>query len=706
MCTLQKNKANKRKIFLCSLFFLPFFLANFVKADSIAEDFESLSKKVQEIINSFMESSFELRMGYEYRGGHLSPDAQSKLFKLSATAAGKLEKIIEKQQSLKNRIENYTGDDWDDRYGETGLWRRLATELYSTILSKCEIDFYLAGCLEQPQQNKTLKDILSKIDLANQMYDSKYLHLLKAKTSGQLSKTEPGYKLPAKKEFNSLKVHSDDTGAIAFRAELEEIKFFGPADAGQLKRLTRELSQSEYATDIKLILSLAFVRRQYEPDCFEQIVHIWPQTERFLGRMILSDISQQIAEGQNLQSITLFEAELAVLEAWKEDKGIPSYLAEHQRFQTPLILYIAGVTSTQTPVKSVEFLIKASSLPNSKRLKISPKQIAKQAARLSYNLFKANSIDCELTLKTFEYYREISKPKTDEELEYLYAVVLKDCGQITKAEEMLIKTVREDTENEKIRIKSIGLYCRLLIESDGKDSAEKILEVLTETDLIADANLNVFKSNALWRLGKPEESLKSFLLAIEDGRCQWADEGMGLLSEVIDRIDAYKEKDSFAQTMANCEKIAEFCLGCLGGPEPSLYLAEVIIFAENRAKYSVVDRLLAELEKIAGEATDLNLLRCQARFAGAEGKFNRAAGLWAKLRQIHKRQRDVTNKPGWKWWRAKYYELYYFSKTVKARRAGIFHTIEVLETSYSNIPSFWSKKLSLLKRDLADSIDN
>jgi len=137
-----------------------------------------------------------------------------------------------------------------------------------------------------------------------------------------------------------------------------------------------------------------------------------------------------------------------------------------------------------------------------------------------------------------------------------------------------------------------------------------------------------------------------------------------------------------------------------------LYLAEVIIFAENRAKYPVVGRLLAELEKIAGEATDLDLLRCQARFAGVEGKFNRAAGLWAKLRQIHKRQRDVTNKPGWKWWRAKYYELYYFSKAEKTRRAGIFHTIEVLETSYSDIPSFWSKKLSLLKRDLADSIDS
>ena len=743
------NKVNNGKIFLFILFFLLSVLVNSVTAYPTAEDIESLRQEAKLTTDSFFASSFELRMKYEYKGGHLNSNDKEKLFKLAEKAGDKLKVVIEKQQNLKNRIENYEGDDWDEKYGATGLWRKLARELFTSTLHKCEIDFYLAVCLEQPRQNKSLKDLLSKIDPANQMYDSKYLHLLKAKTLALLSKTDSAYVPLAKKEFKALKIRSDGTGAIAFKSGLEEIKFSSPADAGHLKRLTGDLARSEYSTDIELILQLAFVRRQYEADCFEHVVHIWPQTEKVLGEILLSEFSQQIANKQQLPSITVFEAELAAAEAWKraeEYKETLSYLAEHEKFQTPLILYIAGIASTETPSKSIELLMKASTLRQlhqSDKLVISAEQIAKQAAQFAYNSFKANSIECGLVLNAFEHYNNISKGNTDKEIEYLYAVVLKDCGKPAKADEMLGKIAAETgdwqnramldliiqgtsqsdmneerrsdlqgqlsnlisgTQDTDIRIEAIGIYCQLLIESNEKESVEKILDILTETDLLADTSLNVFKSKALWRMGKLEESLKSFVLAIEGDNCRWADNGLALLSEIIDRIDIYEENGNFAGIMVNCEKIAEFCRACLGGRQSSLYLAEVIIFAKNRRKSPAAQKLLTQLGQGLVDTVDLDLLRCQGRLAAAEGKFNKAAQLWANLRQIHKSQANITNGLGWKWWRAKYYELYYYAKAAKTQRAGIFHTIEVLQNSYSDIPSFWAKKLGLLKSELANSI--
>jgi hypothetical protein len=58
----------------------------------------------------------------------------------------------------------------------------------------------------------------------------------------------------------------------------------------------------------------------------------------------------------------------------------------------------------------------------------------------------------------------------------------------------------------------------------------------------------------------------------------------------------------------------------------------------------------------------------------------------------------MINEQNWRWWRAKFFELYCWSKMAGTKKEDLLHTIEILENSYTNIPNLWSEKLNGLKQ--------
>ena len=75
-------------------------------------------------------------MQYEYSGKFLTQEDKENLRKLAKRASDDLHTIAENLQKLKQQIEDYQGEDWDERYGVTGLWQKLSIDLYATKLSK------------------------------------------------------------------------------------------------------------------------------------------------------------------------------------------------------------------------------------------------------------------------------------------------------------------------------------------------------------------------------------------------------------------------------------------------------------------------------------------------------------------------------------------------------------------------------------------
>ena len=740
------------------LFIAFFFLhppASSANAIPTADDINILAEKARLTADTFMQESFELRMKYEYSGRFLQQDDKENLHKLAKRASDGLQAIANAQKELKNKIEDYEGDDWDDRYGSTGLWRKLSGDFYVTTLTKCEIDFYLALSSQQLQRNKISQDILAQIDSLNQIHKTAYSHFLKAKILTLLAQTDPAYKPLAKKEFDWLSGRSDMSHSTVFRIAIERIKLPGETEPNELDKLAEAIVKSDCSDDIELVLSLAFLQRRLnQPKAFEKTVYLWPQTENFLGSLVLSDLSRRIEQQQSSEQVTVFEAELAVQTAWKNEtkdyKILLGRLSNTEKFQTPLILYVTAATFAESsPTKAVNLLIKASrlqQLQKSEKLDIEPYKIAGQAAQFAYNLFVQDPGHRSLALEAFDNYSTIANEKMDAELQYVYSIILHRDGQAEKSKKILQKLAQkplgywssrakldlieqtieqkqeesqsipnelliklnnfisecseQDKESNQLRIEAITIYCRLLLESKEKGSAQKVLNILAEAETARDPNLNVFKSKALRQLGRLDESAESLLRAIDPNDRRQIYEAGGLLTKIVGEIDRLQvQTDNFVKMMRDSEKIARFYYDCLDNEEAGLLLAEISIFAavEDKDKLSAVEQILNSFST-SNKADEVDLLRCRARLLTEQGKFEEAAESWAQICEIRKNESPSETRRSWKWWRAKFYELDCWAKCPQTQNASVLHIIEVLENSFHDIPPLWAEKLSSLKQ--------
>jgi hypothetical protein len=758
-CTL-KTIAFLHIVFFFS--YLPLLSADEIPA---AEEINGLAEKTLQTIDTFMQKSLRLRMAYEYSGKFLNSRDKEKLHILVKTAGDKLLAISDSQRKIKQQIEDYQGDDWDDRYGSTGLWRKLATDLYLTNEYKCRIDFYLALTAPQPQKNIILHKILTQTDPQNTTYLSPESQLLRAEIYSLLSMTDPNYKPLATRELDLLMERSDMRHSTVFKIGIERIKLFGPAAINQLKTLAGNIAKSECKDDIELVLSLAFLQLKYEPESLEKTVQTWPQIEDFLGSLALSDLSHRVEQQQSLQQISVCEAELAAQAAWKnktkEYKTLLSELSAIEKFHTPLILYIAAISLAESSsAEAVNLLIKAGKLQQlqkSDRLNIESHEIAWQAAQLAYDVYRHDPAKCPLAVEAFRNYHTMAPEKVDEQLEYLYTIILGDCGQTEKRTILLdriasrpdgrwrnrarldlittairqsrsenqekhrvlleqladfITELRLRNQDNKLRTEAINVYCRLLLESKHIAAASRVLDILSDAEITADPNLNILKANALRQLGSLEESADCLLAAIGLDRTAYVIEAMMLLSEIISKIDLLKEQaNDFPKLVDNCKKIAGSCerismstFGLVPVSRARLYLAEISVFAalNSREKLSDIEKLLDDLP--GRDNSDIaDFTRCKARLLTAQGKFAEAALLWAQLTKINNNNSSDANQRTWKWWRAKFYELDCLAKLPQTEKKDIIHTIEVLESSFINIPPLWAQKLNLLKQHCAYS---
>lgn len=784
MRVFSKGKYSSLIVVGCIVFFFLLIPSEASDAVGIADEISSLSERVKLTYETFMRESLFLRLNCEYGGQLFTEPDRRKLRELAETAHDRLAEIAQIQIELKEKIENYTGDDWEDKYGSTGLWRKLFADIYCTTLSNCQIDFYIALTAKDSQGNKILHEILTRVDSLDKALVSTHSRLLKAKAAALLGQTELVYKPSAISQLDLLISEQDPNDqAFYFRAIIEKIKLVGKTKPGHLEKLTCKLAESGCADDFELILSLAFLQRQLGCDnAFEKIIKKWPQTEDILASALLSYLSELTSNSQSLkedlQQISAFEAELAAMAAWKAGPAnyaaLLEYLAGTQN-QSPLILYAAAISQAEvSPKKTIDFLIQASQLQRaqkSDKLTIEAEDIAREAAYFATSFFHTDYINYEQVFEAFEnYYAMVDKSglasigvkvsstnieDTNRELAYLLDSALINGGRSEKSKKLaqqiaagekgswrniarielllrqldskeyknqeqlnkllsqlydLIKGCCEQNKNTlQIRAQAMRLYCELTLESTETISSERILSVLSNSELIRDPNLNFYKSKALFRIGQLEDSVKILPAICDIDHFEYAGEALELLTEIIDQIDFLAEQtEDFTDVAENCTQIAQFCYDCLDDQQrrlAGLYLIEAGLFSEDSsaARLQAAEEMLENLSEGA-KKNDPDLIRCRARLLCEQGKFERSAELWSELCQIRKNPKAA--QQSWKWWRAKFYELHCWMQAAKNNsdslkkqtQQDVLHTIEVLENSFSDIPQFWAGKLSSLKR--------
>jgi len=751
---------------ICFLSLAFWLLAFGVYADDTlpsAEDIKELAEAGESVASSFETASRELRFQYEYSGRFLNSADREKLHALATQGSEELRKVLESQQQIKSQIEAYEGDDWEDRYGETGLWRKLFTDLYLTNVRRLVIEFHIARHGDDAIRKEKVHELLDRIEGLKQNYDTAYLHFLRARALGLMASRDPAYKSLASQQFDMLLDRSDMRQATAFRIAIERIKLLGPDEENKPAQLTNDLAKSDSLKDHELVIALACLQHRLNmPQAFEKTLSLAPGIEIFLGLRVLLDMDYRLEHNElDLETISLFEAELAAQAAWadtpKDWADLLLHLSKSSKFESPLLLYVTALACAEArPKEAVEILVQAAKLQQaekSERLDLDAPKIAEQAAKLACNAYAADHIDEHAALAAIEASRQIADGWTDEETDYCYAAALMASGQRQKAVQLLgkiaeapkarrrcrakldlitsritrdhysdatkraevskdlldlLRTCSEPNDPENVRPETMLIYCRLMLESSESNEAQKVVDILTRSELRKAPELRAFKSKALRYLGRLDESAECLLEICRANNQEYALEAEKVLVGIIERFeqlqqtspDAAKLQKNSLALAQYCDRISRTTKGLIPADQAKLYVAETLLFTASKKpkEWARIEKLLDDPNnKYEGSS---NFLRCKARLFIEQGKFAEAGTLWAKLADIEKNRPAPPNQRSAQWWRAKYYELYCFSKMLQTKPEDVVHGIEILENGFGDMPPLWAERLKLLKKTM------
>jgi tetratricopeptide (TPR) repeat protein len=674
-------------------YFLPLVLLTIslpvIAADSLptAQDINDAAQKAKQTCDSFFTQTFTIRMQYEYSGRFLNPQDKDTLCKTAQQASTDLEQIANTQTAMKQAIEAYQKDDWETLFGQTGLWRKLSADLTHTQTGKLEIDYCLAR--------------------------------IEGKTGSQ-----------AEQQYLRQASRSNWAWCEAIKLSMEKIKCRGLSEPNELDDIADSLAKSECKDNPEMLLSLAILQNKYAPDKLQSTLSRSAGVTELFAKIILADLSSDA----NLASLNPVTAELAAFSARTTNpfayKELLLALSDIDKFKTPMVLYTAGVSvADSAPEKTIKLLIEASTLQQKKKcwlIDIEADRAAEQAARLAYDGFNQKNVDCSLAVVAFDNYTRIAADKMTEEMRYLYGEILLDCGKTQEASEtftkladtsktiwnnkaslkllkikintnpeknlpqlrqFILNCAGQDEQKRLLRLEAMDIYCRVILGSDINDSAAQVLNLLGTAEQTPGLRYDLFKAQALHRLGRLEESARYMSKAVIQDSNSSAALAAQIAFDIVDKIELrQKNANDFNELLRNCDALAGFAHKSADTPQTNLLLAEASIL---NGKTSVTTFPLTD---------DTISLRVQARLLMAQEKFEQSAKLWAKIAELRRNETPTQTQKSWHWWQAKFYELDCLAKSPSADKQNISHVIDVLCGSNPQIPAPWAEKLDFLKR--------
>ncbi len=427
-----------------------------------AKEVRSLGDSAVSGATTFFGKSLTLRLAYEYAGRFLSAADKTQLHDLALGASQALGQIQEDQSRIKADIEAYEGDDWDRRYGVTGLWRKLHSDVAYTTLLKCRVDYYLAIASGQEQRQTILEDIISTLGKGNRDMPSRGLRLLTAQTLVALGSmtepagpTEPSGEVRASQILNGLLdeylAQAIAPDRIYFDAAMLRIALNRSATAEQLAELTLLLDRTSLADDLELNLRLVFtcfslsLNPQYGEEVLNRTVKKFGRAKNFLARTILDDMTRLLREnrftederGNNIRQKTPGEIALAVEYAMQKDCGgygeLFERLCEIPGTQRPLVLFAAAqAKADNADPAAVEYYLRAARAQQEQTdlaLEMSAAEIAAIAARAGYRLWYDNEKHADTAQRALGVYCQMAGDQPNRQLQYLHAVLLRAVGR-------------------------------------------------------------------------------------------------------------------------------------------------------------------------------------------------------------------------------------------------------------------------------------
>jgi hypothetical protein len=736
-------------IFAMLILFAPGLEAN-EGGESTGGEVAAESRTAKEIINEFMQVSVELRLEYDFIGGFFDEGDREKLLKLCRKTRRELGARFKRYRQRRDEIEAYEGDDWDELYGATGLWRKTAKEAQRCIWYKNQVEYFLAVASKQDEREKILVDIILRCQAGEGFFSTAAGELLQAEASCAMGSKV--YLQRAQKIIETLLAKEDLTEDVYFKGKIVQLKLDESISGMRVLEVVEDLRQSQSKDDFELNMRLAFLgMRAGWSQLLEEVVGRWPSAEGFVGRLLLKKMVAEEGEEEAGEK-KVFEVEIAVKAALQQEvsehKQMILELCEKEKYRTALVLYgAASACAESEPTKAVEFYMqsaRARKKEKNSRLEIEAAKIMQEGAELACKLYYKDAKHiclCEETLK--EYFKAAGE-SSDEGLRYFYVGVLEGRrkreevkkllgeiaggggeyslnarldlimrelgeGKVNEAQkEKIEKQLKEliesaevaEKQGESVKGEAVKIYCRLLLDDGGEESGREVLSMLEGVPLDKGTEEVFLKARALGILGRWPEAVSIAANGIESDDCDMAIEAFSVLSGAVERLEENSERASERGVFVNgCMAIADYCIGCLdgsAGSEVEIMKAEVMLLSRPGEKtHKQIEAILTGQKGL----DSIEVMRCRAKLSAAKGDFAEAGKIWGQVCTARAGVEKSQDRD-WRWWRAKFNQLYCLSRRQGIDKEEIIRSIEVLEKSFNDIPVFWAKKLKELKKGL------
>ena len=197
------------------------------------------------------------RFEYEYTGRFLDEGGRSTLLEQSQKLREQLAPLLQKQKELLDKIEQYSGADWDELYGRTGLWRRLRSDWLSGSWWTAQSDYYRAMASSGAQRESLCRTLLQQCQSGVEPFAGPAGRVLTARVLALMGEKDPGAR---KQALDILEpIVTDSSGAIPDPVRLSALIIYfsikGEIDPSQVQTLAALCRKESCADQLELRLS-------------------------------------------------------------------------------------------------------------------------------------------------------------------------------------------------------------------------------------------------------------------------------------------------------------------------------------------------------------------------------------------------------------------------------------------------------------------
>jgi hypothetical protein len=614
-----------------------------------ASDVDKLSLEAANTYSEFMQASARGRLQLELLGQTIDEATSKKLGEAAAKAVDHLADIAARQDALRGAIEDYQGADWDARYGTTGLWRRLKAEIARSQMLGCQARYWQARVTRGAEATKLLSGAMLETEKLSGEFGSSELRLLQARLLSVGS--SEGERQRTMGILDDL--CTDEKGTIKVEASLLRYRLNGFHDDAELRRIWEELKSTRDAGE-ELWMQVGFLGWSHGKQTWlEVVVQKWPADKELLAECILAQTEKRVAS-DGVRWMGPYAAGLAADAAADNPdahRPIIVAMAAAKEYQGANLLYAMGLAvQKDEPLKAAGYLVQASTQMEAGR----SADVAHMAASLAYQEFQKDRSCCkEAGVIVANYVKLAGEPEPA--MLYFQYLLAAECGDPNETRHLL----------EKIAV--------------GKPS---------QYQKAARHTLSVFQAQESLEAGKVVEAAALLSPTIDPNEPADVSLAVDIIAKFLDEWERYQAQDNGAAAMADCRMLANRCAGVTNTGDKS-----------RLAPLALELRLLSNTDidnptELSGEGDAA--ARCRARLLMAKGQWQPAGEQWGRICEqlIALSTADART---WQWWRAKYYQLYCWSKGKDATKEELARRVSVTLSSCGAVPPLWEKKLRAMQ---------